>query len=51
MVKNNNRSLYETLRDRTDFTTVMHFSKIYRSVPRKITIGLLYFLDVYDVDL
>ena len=36
---------------RTDFTTVLHFSKIYRSVPRKITIGLLYFLDVYDVDL
>ena len=36
---------------RTDFTTLMHFPKIYRSVPRKITIDLLYFLDVYDVDL
>ena len=37
--------------DRTDVTTLMHFPKTHRSVPRKITIDLLYFCEVYDVDL
>ena len=36
---------------RTDFTTLMLFPKIHKSVPLKITIDLLHFLDVYDVDL
>ena len=37
--------------DRTDFTTLMHFPKIQRSVPHKIAKDLLYFRGVYDVDL
>ena len=42
---------YMNRRDRTDFTTLMHFPKIHRSVPCKITKDLLYFRGVYDVDL
>ena len=37
--------------DTTDVTTLMHFTKIRRSVTRKITIDLLYFWDVYDLNL
>ena len=37
--------------DKTDFTTLMHFPKIHRSVPRIITIDLLCFCDVDDVHL
>ena len=31
--------------------SINHFPRIHRSVLRKITIGLLYFWDVYDINL